>query len=128
MSWRKVCLLALVGTASLALGGCDVNLSAFNPDCKQVSSSNMNVGKDQTCSFKYGSRDFARYVVVVTKPPQFGEATGEGKYLKYVARRGFVGEDALTIRIERRGVGQSQWQTRRIRVTVGEPGQNLRRS
>jgi hypothetical protein len=55
----------------------------------------------------------------VTRAPIFGEANGEGKYLKYVARKGFKGEDRLTIRIERRGVGHVQWENRTVTVKVG---------
>ena len=86
------------------------------------------VGKDQTCKFRYGYRDWARYVVVVTRPPAHGTAMGEGRSLKYVARPGFTGEDTLTIRVERRGFGHVQWETRRVKITVTERGQKFKRS
>ena len=111
--------LYLALAAALLLGGCKYDLASFNPSCKRVKGSELHVGQDQTCKFRYDHGDVAVYVVKVTRAPLFGEATGEGKYLKYVARRGFTGEDRLTIRIERRGVGHVQWETQTVTVKVG---------
>ena len=105
--------------AALLLGGCKVDIASFNANCKRMSGNVLHVGQDQTCKFRYDQGDIARYVVKVTKQPYFGEAKGDGKYLKYVARRGFTGEDQLTIRIERQGVGHVQWETRIVTVKVG---------
>jgi hypothetical protein len=88
-------------------------------NCKMVRSDELHVGADRTCQFRYDQGDVAKYVVVVTRPPAHGEASGEGKYLKYVAKPGFVGEDRLTIKVERRGVGHVQWQTLAVKVKVG---------
>lgn len=82
----------------------------------------FHVEKDQSCSFNFAYPDGAKYVVVVTQQPTFGEARGEGKYLKYFAKRGFTGEDRLTIKVERRGVGHVQWQTQVVKVKVGATG------
>jgi hypothetical protein len=109
--------LALVGTAALPLAGCLDTIASVN--CKKISSSELRVGKDQSCRFAYSYGDVAKYVVVVTRQPTFGEARGEGKYLRYVAKPGFVGEDTLSIKIERRGVGHVQWENRTLRVKVG---------
>ena len=118
MRSRVVFSLAVV-TSALLLTGCKVDLAAFNGNCKRVNGRELHVGKDQTCKFRYDQGDIAKYVVKVTRAPTFGEATGEGKYLKYVARRGFKGVDNLTIRIERRGIGHVQWETRQVTIKVG---------
>jgi hypothetical protein len=109
--------LALIGVATLALGGCMDQFAAAN--CAKVKSTELHVGPGQECRFRYDSGDVARYVVKVTRQPTFGEARGEGRYLRYVARKGFVGEDSLTIRVERRGVGHVQWQNHTVTVKVG---------
>jgi hypothetical protein len=106
-------------TAALLVGGCDFDVASFNGNCKRVKGTELRVAQDQTCKFRYDQGDMAKYVVQVTRQPTFGDAMGEGKYLKYVARKGFKGEDSLTIRIERRGIGHVQWETRRITVKVG---------
>jgi hypothetical protein len=109
--------LALAGTAALSLGGCMNEMMSF--DCKKVGRDLLQVGKDRSCKFRYDGGDVARYVVVVTRPPTYGQATGSGKYLNYIAKPGFVGEDRLTIKVERRGVGHVQWETLSLRVKVG---------
>jgi hypothetical protein len=114
----RIPVLLALATVFL-LGGCKLDIASFNANCKRVSGTVLHVGQDQTCKFHYDQGDIAKYVVKVTRPPVFGDATGEGKYLKYVARRGFKGEDRLTIRIERRGVGHVQWETRQVTVKVG---------
>lgn len=115
--WRNALRLALVGALALPLGGCLDTIASVN--CKKVKSDELRVGKDQSCRFAYSHGDVAKYVVVVTRQPTFGEARGEGKYLRYVAKPGFVGEDTLSIKIERRGVGHVQWENRTVRVRVG---------
>ena len=105
--------------AALLVGGCNFDVAYFNGGCQRVKGTELRVGQDQTCKFGYDQGDMAKYVVKVTRQPIFGEAMGEGNYLKYVARKGFKGEDSLTIRIERRGIGHVQWETRRITVKVG---------
>jgi len=112
----SVCLSLAV--AALLLGGCKFDVASFNSSCKKVKGSELHVAKDQTCKFKYDQGDFAKYVVVVTRQPIFGQAAGDGKYLKYVAKPGFVGEDRLTIRVERR-LAHVQWETRTVTVKVG---------
>lgn len=114
-------LIPLLLVAALPLGGCKVDLASFDANCKRVRATELHVGRDHTCKFRYDGGDIAKYVVKVTRQPMFGEAVGEGKYLKYVARRGFVGEDRLNIRIERRGVGHVQWEDRAVTVKVGPP-------
>ena len=114
---RNSITLALLGAASLMLGGCLNEIAGVN--CKKIRSDTLHVAPDQSCRFRYDQGDIAKYVVVVTRQPTYGEAKGEGKYLKYVARRGFVGEDRMTIRVERRGVGHVQWQTLNVTVKVG---------
>jgi hypothetical protein len=94
-----------------------LKLASFN--CKKVKSDVLHVGRDQSCRFPYDDGDVAKYVVVVTQAPAHGQASGEGKYLRYVANPGFVGEDRLTIKVERRGVGHVQWQTVAVTVQVG---------
>jgi hypothetical protein len=90
-------------------------------DCAKVRSNELRVAPGRDCRFQYGGGDVARYVVKVTRQPLYGEAKGEGKYLRYVARKGFVGEDRLSIRVERRGVGHVQWENHSVRVKVGPP-------
>jgi len=104
---------------ALLLGGCNVDMASLNGSCKRVKGNELFVAQNQTCKFRYDHGDIAKYVVKVTRQPIFGEAKGEGKYLRYVARRGFKGVDQLTIRIERRGVGHVQWETRQLIVKVG---------
>lgn len=112
--------LALVAPAVLLLAGCKYEMAGFN--CKQEQRDALWVAQDQTCRFKYDEGDVARYVVIVTRKPTFGEAKGEGKYLTYVARPGFVGEDRLNIKVERRGVGHVQWRNLSVTVKVGTAG------
>jgi hypothetical protein len=114
---RRALACAFLGAAALLLGGCELETAGL--DCKRVKSSELLVGAGQTCKFRYDEGDYAKYVVVVTRPPVHGKASGEGKYLRYVAKPGFVGEDKLTIRVERRGVGHVQWQTKTVKVKVG---------
>jgi hypothetical protein len=117
---RRALQLAVVGVSSLFLGGCLDSLNGLASfGCKRVKSTELKVAQDATCKFRYGNGDFAKYVVVVTRQPTFGDAFGQGKYLKYVAKPGFVGEDQLTIRVERRGVGHVQWQNHTVTVKVG---------
>jgi hypothetical protein len=117
---RRALELVVVGAASLLLGGCLENIGSLAGfGCKRVKSTKLKVTTDATCKFRYGSGDFAKYVVVVTRQPTYGEAYGEGKYLKYVAKPGFVGEDHLNICGERRGIGHVQWQNHSIAVRVG---------
>jgi hypothetical protein len=111
--------LAVAGAASLTLGGCVDQIAASN--CARVKSNELRVAAGQSCRFRYDGGDVARYVVKVTRQPTFGEAKGEGRYLHYVARRGFVGQDRLTIRVERRGVGHVQWQDHTVTVKVVGP-------
>lgn len=118
---RRALQLAVIGAATLLLGGCIDDLQGLvGFGCKRAKSTELKVAQDATCKFRYGGGDFAKYVVVVTRQPTFGDAYGQGKYLKYVVKPGFVGEDHLTIRVERRGVGHIQWQNRSITVKVGE--------
>lgn len=112
---KRVALL-FSGAASLALAGCQ-NQLALN--CKHVSTDILQVARDQSCRFNYHGGDAAKYVVQIVKPPLFGDAAGEGKYLKYTAKRGFTGEDRMTIKVERRGIGHVQWQTHSLKVKVG---------
>jgi hypothetical protein len=114
---RRLFSFALLGIAAFSLGGCMEKLAGAN--CKKVQSDLLLVGSDQACKFAYDHGDMARYVVVVTRQPTYGEASGSGKYLKYVAKPGFRGEDRLTIKVERRGVGHVQWQDLTVRVRVG---------
>jgi hypothetical protein len=93
-------------------------VKAYDPYCTQVRSNEVRVAKNQTCKFSYDGRDMAKYVVTVTGQPMHGQATGEGKYLRYVAKPGFVGEDRVTIRIERR-LAHVQWETQTVKVKVG---------
>jgi hypothetical protein len=120
LKWRGPLQFALVVMAALSLGGCKYEFA--NIDCKKVKSNELHVGTGKTCKFKYDWGDTAKYTVVVTRPPAHGQAAGEGKYLKYVAKPGFKGEDRLTIRVERRGIaglGQLQWETLSLKVKVG---------
>ena len=111
--------LCLALTAAVVLlGGCKYDLAVFNPNCKKIKSNELHVARDQTCKFRFDGGDYAKYVVVVTRQPMLGEAKGEGKDLKYVARTGFVGEDRVTIRIERR-LAHVQWETRTVTIKVG---------
>ena len=108
--------LAIIGAAALSLGGCNFELAAMG--CEQVRASELRVSEGQICKFRYDQGDAARYVVTVMRPPVHGEARGHGRYLTYVAKRGFTGEDRLTIRIERRGIGHLQWQMQTVTVKV----------
>jgi hypothetical protein len=117
MSRSSVLRVILVGSAALLLSGCKWEFA--DAGCKKESAVTVHVGSDQTCKFRYeGGDDVARYVVMVMQPPRHGKANGEGKYLKYVAKPGFVGEDYLTIRIQRLG-RHVQWEMRTITVKVG---------
>jgi hypothetical protein len=109
--------LAFVCAAPLVLGGCLDQIANLN--CKKVKSDLVHVGRDASCRFRYGGGDVAKYVVMVTRQPSYGEAQGDGKYLKYVAKRGFVGEDRVGIRVVRRGVGHVQWENLTVTVKVG---------
>lgn len=91
---------------------------AYDPYCKQVRGNEVHVAKNKTCKFSYDGRDMAKYVVTVTGQPMHGQATGEGQYLRYAAKPGFVGEDRLTIRIERR-LAHVQWETQTVKIKVG---------
>ncbi len=108
--------LLISGAASLLLAGCQDQL-AFN--CKHVSADILHVARDQSCRFNFDGGDAARYAVQVVKPPTFGDAVPDGKYLKYTAKRGFTGEDRMTIKVERRGIGHLQWQTHNLKIKVG---------
>ena len=110
--------LCLTLAAAMLLGGCKYDLAAFNPNCKKVKSTELHIARDQACSFRYDWGDYAKYVVVVTQPPTHGEAKGEGKYLRYVPKPGFVGEDRVTIRVERR-FAHLQWETKTVTIKVG---------
>jgi hypothetical protein len=115
---RKLLPLAVVAATSLSLGGCLDQLVSFN--CKRVKSTELHVGADATCEFNYGYGDTALYKVVVTQGPTYGEAKGDGAYLRYVAKPGFIGEDRLAIRVVRQGIGHVQWQNLSVTVKVGE--------
>jgi hypothetical protein len=112
-------LCLTLAASALLMGGCNYDLASFNGSCKRVKSTELRVAQDQTCKFKYSQGDMAKYVVKIVRAPIHGEAKGEGKYLKYTARKGFKGEDRLTIRIERRGIGHVQWEDRKLIVKVG---------
>jgi hypothetical protein len=114
---RAPLALAGLATAALLLGGCKYELAGFG--CKKVHGDELHVAPGQSCKFRYDEGDIAKYVVEVTRQPYYGEASGEGKYLKYVAKPGFTGEDQLTIRVVRRGVGHVQWRTHKVTVKVG---------
>jgi hypothetical protein len=114
---RRAFALVLAGAAALTLGGCVDQLASAN--CAKMKSTELRVGRDQECRFNYDGGDIARYVVRVVRQPTYGEAKGDGKYLRYVARKGFVGEDRLIIRVERRGVGHVQWLNHTVTVKVG---------
>jgi hypothetical protein len=109
-------MLAFAG-AALLLGGRNLELASF--DCTKVTPETLHVGPGQTCRFKYGRDDIAGYIVEVTGAPTHGEAVTQGRYLTYVAKPGFVGDDRLTIRLERQGMGHVQQQTLEVRVKVG---------
>jgi hypothetical protein len=111
--------LYLVIAVPLLLGGCNFDMASMNGTCKRVKGNEVFVAQNQTCKFRYDQGDIAKYVVKVIRQPTFGDAKGEGKYLRYAAKRGFRGVDQLTIRIERRGVGHVQWETRQVTVKVG---------
>ena len=116
---RRAPLAILLTTlAALPLGGCVDELFA----CKRLSDDLLQVAAGQSCRFRYGQGDVTRYVVQVTRPPVHGTAVGEGEFLRYVAKPGFAGQDRLSIKVERRGVGDVQWQDVTINVTVaGKP-------
>ena len=116
---RRLSICLVIAASALLLGGCKVDLASLNGNCKRVKGTELHVGQDQTCKFRYDQGDVAKYVVQVMRAPIHGEAKGEGKYLKYVAKKGFKGEDRLTIRIVRRGVGHVQWEDRKLVVKVG---------
>lgn len=110
--------LCLALAAAALLGGCKVDLAGLNSSCKKVNSTELHVARDQACRFAYDWGDYAKYVVVVTGEPIYGQAKGEGKYLRYVPKSGFVGVDRVTIRIERR-LAHLQWETKTITIKVG---------
>jgi hypothetical protein len=114
---RRSLYLALLCVASLSLGGCYKDFAGFN--CKKVRADVLQVGPNASCRFRYGHSDIAKYVVVITRAPIYGEASGQGQYLRYVAKPGFVGEDRLSIKVVRRGVGHVQWQDLTVKVKVG---------
>jgi hypothetical protein len=119
---RQVCVrallpLAVVGVAAIALSGCVESYASVS--CRQEKIDVLHVGKDGTCSFHFGGGDLAKYVIVVTRAPAHGQASGQGKFLQYVAQPGFVGEDRMTIEVDRRVVGHVQWQTHSVTVKVG---------
>lgn len=111
----KILPIAGLG-AALIIGGCQNELAT----CRQKGDV-VHVPRDGSCTLNFGGSD-ARYVVMVTQQPYFGEARGQGKYLKYSAKRGFTGEDRLTIKVERRGIGHVQWQTQVVKMRVGLAG------
>jgi hypothetical protein len=113
---RGPLMLALAG-AALLLGGCNFEIAGL--DCTKVTSDTLRVGPGQTCRFKYGGDAIAKYVVEVTGAPTHGEAVSAGRYLTYVAKPGFVGDDRLTIKVERQAIGHVQWQTLEVKVKVG---------
>ncbi len=108
--------LAIIGAAALSLGGCKFELASMG--CDRVRPNELHVSEGQICKFRYDQGDVARYVVKVTRPPIHGEAKGQGRYLTYMAKPGFTGEDRLTIRIERRSLGHVQWQVQTVTVKV----------
>ncbi|MCC6887230.1 MAG: hypothetical protein IT536_01625 [Hyphomicrobiales bacterium] len=113
----RVLRLTLAGAALLVVGGCKFELASSG--CRMERSDLLHVTEGQSCRFGYAQGDVAKYVVEVVRRPVHGEASGEGKYLHYSARTGFVGEDRLTIKVLRKGVGHVQWQTLSVRVVVG---------
>ena len=117
---RRLLPFTLICAAPLLLGGCKLDVASAN--CAKVGSDQLRVLTGQTCKFGYDQGDVARYEVIVTRAPTYGTASGEGKYLKYAPRSGFVGEDHLSIKVVRKGVGHVQWQDLRVRVTVGPIG------
>jgi hypothetical protein len=113
---RGPLMVALAGAASL-LGACNLDVASL--ECTKVTSDTLHVGAGQTCRFKYGGDDIAHYVVEVTGAPTHGEAVSKGRFLTYMAKPGFVGDDRLTIKVERQGTGHVQWQTLEVKVKVG---------
>lgn len=114
--WRRPLRLALLGAIAFPLGGCLNNLAGY---CKQLSANVLLVAENGKCKARYSHGDVARYVVFIARPPAYGEAIGQGPFLHYIAKPGFKGEDQLSIRVERRGIGHVQWETRKIKVKVG---------
>ena len=116
--WPGAVAIAFVGIAllALALAGCKAEFAGIN--CKR-SGNVLQVGADGSCKFRFDHGDIAKYVVIITRAPAYGQAKAQGAYLHYVAKPGFIGEDQLTIKVERRGVGHVQWETRSIKVKVG---------
>jgi hypothetical protein len=113
---RRVLPVAVVGAMSLVLAGCLDRLASTG--CKRVRSDELHVAPGKTCSFAYAQGDTALYYVQVTQSPSYGEAKGDGKYLKYTAKPGFKGDDYLRIRVTRRGIGHVQWQDVGVVVKV----------
>jgi hypothetical protein len=116
LRWPRVVPLALTGALTLALGGCLDQLASAG--CKRVKNDELHVAPGKSCSFQYGAGDTALYFVQVTQSPSYGEAKGDGKYLKYTAKPGFKGDDFLRIRVVRRGIGHVQWQDVGVVVKV----------
>jgi hypothetical protein len=116
MRHRLSMLIAML--AALLLGGCKYDLAAMNPNCKKVQSNELRVARDKACKFNFHGGDYAKYVVVVQRAPMHGEAKADGKFLRYVPKPGFVGEDRVVIRIERR-LAHLQWETRTLKIKVG---------
>ena len=114
---RRSLAVVVVGAASLSLGGCLEQLAVAG--CAKMNPTELRVDAGQTCRFRFDGGETARYRVVVTQQPMHGEASGEGRYLRYSARPGFVGEDRVNIKIERRGIGHVQWENRTVRVKIG---------
>jgi hypothetical protein len=108
--------LPLAGVISPALGGCLDQLAASG--CKRLKADELVVAPGKSCSFQYGAGDTALYYLQVTQAPSYGEAKGDGKYLKYTPKPGFKGDDFLRIRVVRRGIGHTQWQDLSVTVKV----------
>ena len=105
----------LLAALAVTLGGC---LDELDGSCQRVTEKELIVAKDKSCAFRFGARDPAKYVVVITQPPRFGTAEGDRHFLRYTAKAGWVGEDQVKIRVERRGIGHVQWQTLTVSVRV----------
>jgi hypothetical protein len=120
LSFAKRSALArpfLIGMALLLLTGCKFDFAGGG--CKQLKSDSLHVAPGQTCKFNYAHGDAAKYVVIVTGAPAHGEANGEGRFLRYVAKPGFVGVDQLRIKVVRKGVAHVQWEDLTVKVKVG---------
>ena len=114
--WQRALQIAVLGAIGFPLAGCLNDLAGY---CRQPSSDVLLVAENGKCKARYAHGDMAKYVVFVLRPPTYGEAKGQGPLLHYIAKPGFRGEDQLTIRVERRGIGHVQWETRTIKVRVG---------